>query len=384
MWLRKWIDMLEEYRYIEQKRLRCGYTTGSCAAAAAIAGAQMLLEGREIRRINLKTPKGIILTLPIEDITRTKTYVNCAVQKDAGDDPDITNGILVYAKVECIPKGIVICGGDGVGIITKPGLDQPIGEAAINSVPRRMITEGVEEVMELFSYENGIKITISVPEGKEIAKKTFNPRLGIEGGISILGTSGIVEPMSEAALLETIAIELKQRRAEGKKSVLLAPGNYGLEFVKKFHLPNPEQCVKCSNFIGQTLDKACELGFQRILLVGHIGKLVKLGAGIMNTHSKMADARMEILACCVLLSGGDAALAKQILSCTVTEEALQILWENAQMPNVMEVLMGRIEKHLLHRLAGQAKIGVIVFSNIYGVLGKTRDAEELLEIVRGE
>ncbi|MCI9540796.1 MAG: cobalamin biosynthesis protein CbiD [Lachnospiraceae bacterium] len=376
--------MLEEYRYIEQKRLRCGYTTGSCAAAAAIAGAQMLLEGREIRRINLKTPKGIILTLPIEDITRTKTYVNCAVQKDAGDDPDITNGILVYAKVECIPKGIVICGGDGVGIITKPGLDQPIGEAAINSVPRRMITEGVEEVMELFSYDNGIKITISVPEGKEIAKKTFNPRLGIEGGISILGTSGIVEPMSEAALLETIAIELKQRRAEGKKSVLLAPGNYGLEFVKKFHLPNPEQCVKCSNFIGQTLDKACELGFQRILLVGHIGKLVKLGAGIMNTHSKMADARMEILACCVLLSGGDAALAKQILSCTVTEEALQILWENAQMPNVMEVLMGRIEKHLLHRLAGQAKIGVIVFSNIYGVLGKTRDAEELLEIVRGE
>ena len=376
--------MLEEYRYIEQKRLRCGYTTGSCAAAAAIAGAQMLLEGREIRRINLKTPKGIILTLPIEDITRTKTYVNCAVQKDAGDDPDITNGILVYAKVECIPKGIVICGGDGGGIITKPGLDQPIGEAAINSVPRRMITEGVEEVMELFSYENGIKITISVPEGKEIAKKTFNPRLGIEGGISILGTSGIVEPMSEAALLETIAIELKQRRAEGKKSVLLAPGNYGLEFVKKFHLPNPEQCVKCSNFIGQTLDKACELGFQRILLVGHIGKLVKLGAGIMNTHSKMADARMEILACCVLLSGGDAALAKQILSCTVTEEALQILWENAQMPNVMEVLMGRIEKHLLHRLAGQAKIGVIVFSNIYGVLGKTRDAEELLEIVRGE
>ena len=376
--------MLEEYRYIEQKQLRCGYTTGSCAAAAAIAGAQMLLEGREIRRINLKTPKGIILTLPIEDITRTKTYVNCAVQKDAGDDPDITNGILVYAKVECIPKGIVICGGDGVGIITKPGLDQPIGEAAINSVPRRMITEGVEEVMELFSYENGIKITISVPEGKEIAKKTFNPRLGIEGGISILGTSGIVEPMSEAALLETIAIELKQRRAEGKKCVLLAPGNYGLEFVKKFHLPNPEQCVKCSNFIGQTLDKACELGFQRILLVGHIGKLVKLGAGIMNTHSKMADARMEILACCVLLSGGDAALAKQILSCTVTEEALQILWENAQMPNVMEVLMGRIEKHLLHRLAGQAKIGVIVFSNIYGVLGKTRDAEELLEIVRGE
>lgn len=376
--------MLEEYRYIEQKRLRCGYTTGSCAAAAAIAGAQMLLEGREIRRINLKTPKGIILTLPIEDITRTKTYVNCAVQKDAGDDPDITNGILVYAKVEYIPKGIVICGGDGVGIITKPGLDQPIGEAAINSVPRRMITEGVEEVMELFSYDNGIKITISVPEGKEIAKKTFNPRLGIEGGISILGTSGIVEPMSEVALLETIAIELKQRRAEGKKSVLLAPGNYGLEFVKKFHLPNPEQCVKCSNFIGQTLDKACELGFQRILLVGHIGKLVKLGAGIMNTHSKMADARMEILACCVLLSGGDAALAKQILSCTVTEEALQILWENAQMPNVMEVLMGRIEKHLLHRLAGQAKIGVIVFSNIYGVLGKTRDAEELLEIVRGE
>ena len=372
--------MLEEYRYIEQKRLRCGYTTGSCAAAAAIAGAQMLLEGREIRQINLKTPKGVILTLPIEAITRTKTYVSCAVQKDAGDDPDITNGILVYAKVEYSPKGIRIYGGEGVGIVTRPGLDQPVGEAAINSVPRRMITEGVKEVMELFSYENGIKITISVPEGKEIAKKTFNPRLGIEGGISILGTSGIVEPMSEAALLGTIEVELKQRRAEGKTDLLLAPGNYGLEFVKKFHLPNPEQCVKCSNFIGQTLDKACELGFQRILLVGHIGKLVKLGAGIMNTHSKMADARMEILTSHAAVLGAGQDTAAALMDCVTTDEALDILKDAGLLEGVMNRLMERMEFYVSHRSGGAFSCGVITFSLKHGILGKSEHAEEILRL----
>ncbi len=376
--------MLEEYRYIDKKKLRCGYTTGTCAAAAAMAGTQMLLEHRAVSQVTLTTPKGITLTLAVKDTEMTKDYVSCAVQKDAGDDPDVTNGIHVYARVEKIPAGIEICGGKGIGRVTRPGLDRRVGDAAINSVPRRMIQEAVKEVKEMCGYEEGVRVTISAPEGEELAKKTFNPRLGIEGGISILGTSGIVEPMSEAALIETITIELRQRKEEGRDILLLTPGNYGMEFVHTWYLPEPEACVKCSNYIGQTLDKACELGFKNILLVGHIGKLVKLGAGVMNTHSRMADARMETLACCVLLAGGDAELARKILGCITTDEALEILQREALLPAVMERLMERIAYHIGHRVTDDIRAGVIVFSNQYGILGKTKEADELLRSLKGE
>ena len=277
------------------KKLRLGYTTGSCAAAAAKAAAWMLLSGRRKETIRLLTPKGMELTLAVEDIHLSPSSVRCAIRKDSGDDPDITRGTLIYAEVRKTEiAGIVIDGGQGVGRVTKPGLDQPVGAAAINSVPRRMIRENVEEVCGLLGYTGGLLVVISVPEGETLAKKTFNPRLGIEGGISILGTTGIVEPMSEQALVDTIHVELRQRRESGADYVLLAPGNYGADYIKGTMGIDPATAVMTSNFIGDALEMCRELGFRGALLIGHIGKLVKLAGGMWNTHSRYGDCRIPV------------------------------------------------------------------------------------------
>ena len=247
------------YVYKNHKKLRCGYTTGTCAAAASKAAVRMLLTKMPVNEIGICTPKGVTINLKILDICITDEYAECAVKKDAGDDADCTDGILVYSRASFLPEGIVVDGGQGVGRITKPGLGQPEGAAAINSVPRRMITEAVLSELEAACQETGIKIIISVPGGEEIAKKTFNPRLGIEGGISILGTSGIIEPMSEKALTDAIYIEMKQKKAQtgfDSEVLLISPGNYGRNFAKDTWGIDLEQGLKCSNFIGETLDMA--------------------------------------------------------------------------------------------------------------------------------
>lgn len=288
---------MEEYLIKDGKRLRLGYTTGSCAAAAAKAAAWMLLTGRRKEFIRLQTPKGIELNLKVLDIQMLADEARCAIQKDSGDDPDVTRGTLIFAAVrKSATPGVTIDGGEGVGRVTKPGLDQPVGEAAINSVPRQMIEENVREVCMLVGYDGGIDVTISAPEGEALAKKTFNPRLGIEGGISILGTTGIVEPMSEQALLDTIRVELRQRRENGADYILLAPGNYGADYIRDFIGLDPKTAVLTSNFIGDSLEFCKEFGFHGALLIGHIGKFVKLAGGMWNTHSKFGDCRMEIIA----------------------------------------------------------------------------------------
>ena len=253
--------MLEQYVYKNRKKLRCGYTTGSCAAAAAKAAAQMLLGGQRTENVELVTPSGQKLLLDVEEILQEKERVSCAIRKDSGDDPDITNGILIFASVEKAENGFRLEGGTGVGRVTLPGLDQPVGEAAINTVPRRMITRAVEDICAQYGYTGGIRVLISIPEGVRLAGRTFNPRLGIEGGLSILGTTGIVEPMSEAALLDTIEVEMKQRAAQGWKKIILTPGNYGMDFLKEALHLEQEKSVKCSNYIGEALDKAVETGF---------------------------------------------------------------------------------------------------------------------------
>ncbi len=223
---------MEQYVTKDGKRLRLGYTTGSCAAAAAKAAAWMLLTGRPLETIGLTTPKGIRLELAVREIHISPEEASCAIEKDGGDDPDITKGTLIYATVRPDPHpGIHIDGGLGIGRVTKPGLDQPVGNAAINSVPRQMIRENVEEVASAVDYRGGLSVVIWAPEGERLAQKTFNPRLGIQGGISILGTTGIVEPMSEKALVDTIRVELRQRREQGHDYVLLTPGNYGSDFI---------------------------------------------------------------------------------------------------------------------------------------------------------
>lgn len=369
--------MLEEYIYHGKEKLRCGYTTGSCAAGAAKAAVRMLLSGAAVTREELVTPKGVRLTLEIEDARLEADRASCAVRKDSGDDPDVTNGILVYAEATRIPQGIEIDGGEGVGRVTRPGLDQPVGNAAINSTPRAQIEAAVREMQELYEDQGGIRIVISVPGGREIAAHTFNPRMGIEGGISIIGTSGIVEPMSNQALIDTIAVEERMRRAEGRGSLLVTVGNYSEQFLEK-ELPQIlPGSVKCSNFIGDAIDTALSLGFEEFLLVGHIGKLVKLGAGIMNTHSAQADGRMEVLVTCGVLAGVPGEILRQIPACVTVDAALDILEKQGCRERVMEILMERVGYHLDARVKGEMRIGAILFSNRYGILGKTRDADEI-------
>lgn len=376
--------MLERYVYKNQKKMRCGYTTGTCACAAAKAAACMLLSGRRIESVSVITPMGVELTLPVYEITMEQDSVTCAIKKDNGDDPDVTNGILIYASVSYIErdstdKRVVTDGGTGVGRITKKGLSRPVGEAAINPVPLKMIEEGVLEAAENYSYEGSLKVVISAPQGVEIAKKTFNPNLGITGGISILGTTGIVEPMSEQALIDTIRTEIKMHIAEGEKVLLIAPGNYGQDFLLNTLGIELKRSIKCSNYIGDTIDMVCDAGAEAMLLVGHIGKLVKLGAGIMNTHSKAADGRMEVLAACAIRAGAEADTARKILDCVTTEAALDILKKSDMLENTMKQLMIRIEDVLQRRSSGKIRIGAIVFSNEYGILGKTKTADKLLE-----
>ena len=337
-----------QVRISEEVCVRKGFTTGSCAAAAAKAAAWMLLTGREKNTIRILTPKGIWFDADLVDIRRSDKAVSCAVIKDGGDDPDVTTGAHIFANVSMFSEGpgsgaaILIDGGEGVGRVTKPGLDQPVGQAAINHVPREMIRKEVAEVCRVMDFKGTLRVLISVPEGKELAGKTFNPRLGIEGGISILGTTGIVEPMSTKALLDTIRVEIHQKKTLGEPVLAVAPGNYGKEFMKRTYGYDLERSVACSNFIGDALDIGVSLGFEGILLVGHIGKLVKLGAGIMNTHSSAADGRMETLIACGALAGVESAVLRELTDCVTVDAALSILFAHGAAQKALDVLTERI------------------------------------------
>ena len=372
---------LEDYYVIRgNKKMRCGYTTGSCAAAACKGATEILLGGKLQETVTLMTPKGILLTLELKDIQIETDKVTCAIRKDAGDDPDTTNGILVYATVEKTKEqGITLDGGIGVGRVTKAGLSQKIGEAAINPVPKSMILRAATEIAEKYDYEGGLKIIIAVPEGVEIGKKTFNPRLGIVGGISILGTSGIVEPMSEAALVQSIRVEMKQHFSQGEEYLLVTPGNYGADYLRE-HMDLPyEKNIKCSNYVGETIDMAIDMGVKGILFIAHIGKFVKVAAGIMNTHSHSADARMEVLASNAIRAGAPLECAKEILNASTTDEALDILNRYQMTQGTMKEVLDRIQFYLNHRSYEQILLGAVVFSNTCGYLGQTADAAKLIE-----
>ena len=364
--------------------MRFGFTTGSCAAAAAKAAAFMLLTGKKKTEITIETPKGIPYTAKILDICFSENKVSCAVEKDGGDDPDITTGALIYAAVsyeEPVIENmdsmqILIDGGIGVGRVTKPGLDQPVGNAAINRVPREMIKNEVEQVCRVLDYRGRLNVLISVPDGERLAEQTFNPRLGIVGGISILGTSGIVEPMSNQALLDTIKVELNQRKELGFDYVAVAPGNYGLDFMKNSYGYDLDRSVKCSNFIGDTIDMAVELGFNRMLLTGHIGKLIKVAGGIMNTHSKEGDCRMELITALAVKCNVETEVAARILDCVTTEEAVRILGECGKKQEVMNLAMERIIFYLNKRAKGKIKIDCIMYANEFGELAKSEEASE--------
>lgn len=372
-----------------KKELRKGFTTGSCGAAAAKAALYMLLTGSVKDEIEIITPGGAVFRTEVKDIFREGNRVRCAVVKDGGDDPDVTTGLHVTAEVRAEerddgPLEIRIEGGPGVGRVTLPGLDQPVGNAAINRVPRQMIEKELSEVAELLDFRGRIRVILSVPGGEAAAERTFNPRLGIEGGISILGTTGIVEPMSTRAILDTIRVELNQRKALGDRIAAVSPGNYGLNFMKETYGYDLNRSVKCSNYVGDTVDMVREMDFRGMLLTGHIGKLIKVSGGIMNTHSKEGDARMELLAAGVIRAGGSMDTLRGILNCRVTEEALGIIQAEspALLRKSMESVMDRILYYLRKRAGEELPVECILYSNEFGLLAASPGAMDMLEKLR--
>ncbi len=373
---------LDLYITKNNKKLRLGYTTGTCAALAAKASCQMLLSQEKIQQISVITPKGIKVTVSVFDADFSLNEAVCCVIKDGGDDVDSTSGMRIYVKVIKTEKEIVIDGGEGIGRVTKKGLEQPVGSAAINLVPRKMIEEAVEETAFKYGYTEGFHITVFSPEGEERAKRTFNSQLGIIGGISIIGTSGIVEPMSLQAISDTIGVQMKMLLENGEDKLIVTPGNYGETFALNIDGLNGISQIKCSNFIGDTLDYALEQGFKKLLFIGHAGKFVKIAGGIMNTHSSFGDCRMEIITAhaCFFSSEG----SKEIMDCVTVDGAIEVLDRLGIRKTVFESITKKVEYHLNKRVYGMVETGAIIFSERYGLLSVGENGGRLLEEFGGK
>lgn len=365
---------LEEYVSGGGRLLRCGYTTGTCAAAATHAATELLLAGVAPPAVVVSTPAGLDVVVDIEEAEKGRCWARCAVQKDAGDDPDVTDGVMVYAKVaRRAETGVLVEGGLGVGRVTKAGLDQPVGAAAINSMPRRMICEAAQSVAKAHGYEGGLTVEVSIPEGVELARRTFNPRLGIADGISVLGTTGIVRPMSEDALISSIALDLRVLRKTGARHVLVVPGNYGKAFAESRLGLDVSDAIVCSNYLGATIDEAARLGFTSMLVVGHLGKLVKVAAGVMNTHSRVADCRAEVMATHAALAGASRAVVAALMDAPTTDAMVDLIAEQGLLGQVMASVMARMAQVLAHRAGDKMRVDAVVFSQGRGVWETTRD-----------
>lgn len=395
---------MEEYVIKNQKKLRLGITTGTCSAAAAQAAAMQLLLGVESHGVTLRTPKGMTVSVPVYLLESDSRKASYKVVKDSGDDPDVTNGTDVCVTVEFVKQRVceqkdgsqdrscaftsesfpylTLDGGIGIGRVTKEGLEQAVGQAAINRVPRQMIFAAVADVCEKANVCESLHITVWMPEGETLAKRTFNPKLGIEGGLSILGTSGILEPMSEQAIVATIETEIRQLHAVGEEKVLVTPGNYGQAYASEYLGLDLAKSVKSSNYIGDTIDLAISYGMKDFLLVGNIGKLVKLAAGIFNTHSKVADGRGEIFAVHAAMAGAGANVVQEIYNCINTDRMLDVVEREGLQEAVMQSILAAIEKHVAGRIGDAMRFGVIVFSEKYGYLGQTSDADKVLDVFR--
>ena len=388
----------EHYIYSGTKRLRCGYTTGSCAAMASQAAARMLFGEADVQTATILTPKGLRVTADVLDAARGDGWAKCAIRKDGGDDVDATDGMLVYAEARIASEGlqaasgapgepgasatsgatVTIDGGEGVGRVTMPGLDQPVGSAAINHVPRQMVEQEVLSVCDTHGFEGALHIVISAPEGVHIAKKTFNPRLGIEGGVSILGTTGIVEPQSLQALKDSISTEARAYAAQSNR-IVITPGSYGEAFLRDFELPQGVCELKFSNFLGHALDQLSIDGFDDVLLVSHIGKLSKVAGGIMDTHSRVADCRTEIFCAHAACAGAGKDTCIEVMNAATTDACLDILQEAGVADAVLRSIAEAVQDRLEHRVGGAYRIGAVCFSNKSGLLFSTPQAEHILE-----
>ncbi len=380
-------DELARYIMI-MSNLRYGYTTGSCAAGAALAATQGLLTGAIPDRVELPTPSGISLKLEILEKSLGKDYASCAIRKDAGSDPDVTHGCLVFARItpyypachserseessKSNKEKILIEGGEGVGRVTKPGLRVSPGQAAINPTPRDMIKCAVAPLLKEWS---GLKVTISVPGGEELAKQTFNPRLGILGGISIIGTSGIVRPMSQEALKDSLTACLDVAKALGYETIVLVPGNLGERACRRhFNLPQ-EQVVQMGNFLGFMLVEAALRNFSRIILAGHPGKLAKLIRGDLDTHSLKSAPATDIMEKILEEEGLEEETLKTLKDSPTVEGILQGL-KLLNKLKLIDCVADRIEFAAETLLHGKVEMGVILFDMELGIAGLSRGARK--------
>lgn len=387
--------MIDEFVYVDGKKYRRGYTSGSCACGATKAALIMHLEKRNINEVRIGTPKGVDLDLKIDNISRGKDWVQCSVKKDGGDDIDATHGMDIFARLELVQADQVpdfrsdldsdylfITSGQGIGRVTKKGLDIRPGRPAINRVPLNMILKVVQEILDeagldIYDYLGGRKIlvTIFAPQGQEIAKRTFNSNLGIEGGISIIGTTGIVDSMSDEGWKKALSAELAIKRAEGRETIILVPGNIGRDIMAKSYGADLDGIVKMSNFIGYMLMETKRLGFKRVIVGGHIGKLIKLSGGITNSHSRVADARREIMVANLALLGAPLELLKEVDACLSTDAMVDII-RKAGYSQVFKVLADKAaSKAKVYMRLGQEDhidIEVYLFSMDGSLLGKSQ------------
>ncbi|MCW3807176.1 cobalt-precorrin-5B (C(1))-methyltransferase CbiD [Plebeiibacterium marinum] len=366
------------YKNSKHKELRNGLTTGTCAAAVAKASVYMLISQEIIEHVSVTLPAGKEVILELENCKLTQNKAQCSTIKDAGDDPDITNGaeIVAHATFNETNKATII-GGKGIGTVTKPGLAVKVGKPAINPVPLKMIKDSIAAVL---PKNKGVEVVISIPEGQELAKKTFNPRLGIEGGLSVLGTTGIVKPMSEEALKASMVVELKHRASGGNQQIIFTPGNYSTSFSKENLNINENKVVLTSNYIGFMLEEAVKCHIKKIVLIGHLGKLVKIAGGVFQTHSRVADARNEILASHYMMYSEDISAFKKIMHSNTTEEAIDFIRDKAFWDYFATRIKTRAEKYIHQELG----IEVILLSQKAGILSATTGAFNLIKSMNDE
>lgn len=364
---------MEMYVNYAGKQLRKGYTTGTCAAAAAKAAVLYLSNGVCPPAVVISTAEGE-LSIAIVCSSLQDDVATCCVRKDAGDDPDVTHGIIVCASVQLTTDmEIEIRGGKGVGRVTKPGLRVPVGEAAINPSPRKQIATAVRSVL---PAARGAIVEITVPEGERIAQKTFNPRLGIVGGISILGTTGIVRPMSEEAYQESLALRLDMLAAQGVERCAFTFGEYGKDLAAVLQLKQ-ELCVTTSNFVGYMFDHAVAKGFKQTLFIGHLGKIIKVSAGIWHTHNRQADARLEILTAYAGLAGASVSVLEEI-STSVTTSAVVDILDREGLSVVYQRVADSVRLRCTQRTQAAIDVEVIVYTDNQRILAQTAGADTLI------
>ena len=348
------------------KELRSGYTTGACAAAG-VKAAFLFMACVDCREISLTALDGTLLTIPVKEVRETADGICAEVVKFSGDDPDITNGVSVFTTIQRRDEpGIVFRAGKGVGTVTKRGMSLPVGEPSINKGPRTLIRSVIEEMTG--RPDSGAVVTISIPEGVELAKKTLNPVLGIEGGISVIGTTGVLRPMSEEAFKDSLVPQIDVALAAQEPVLVFVPGKIGEKIALSLGVPQTA-LIETSNFIGFMLDRAAERGAARILILGHTGKLVKMAAGVFHTHNRIADARLETLAAYAAAEGLAQDRVRAVLAANTTEDAMEIIASAGLMERVCSVIAERVHVRAERYVFGKVEVGALMVNFAGDILG---------------